>query len=74
MSRKLKRILQKKLGEDFPIDLYIALLNASGLSPADYQIFLLKKYIPVEFKEVFDYEESVNDITNYIDTADSFPL
>lgn len=53
MNRKAKRALTKKLGEDFPLDQMLALMEYYGkfdLSIEDFFIFLLKKYIPIEYK------------------------
>lgn len=70
MGRKAKRLLQKKLGDDFPLDQYLAVLGASGLSPADLQIFILKKYIPVEFNEL-GLEVDINEEFNSQDSLNS---
>ena len=53
MNRKTRRLLEKKLGEDFPLDEMMSLMWYYGkldLNVEDFFIFLLKKYIPIEYK------------------------
>ena len=53
MNRKVKRALQKKLGTDFPFNEMLALMQyyaVLDLNIEDFFIFLLKKYIPIEYK------------------------
>ena len=69
MNRKTRRILEKKLGSDFPFDKFLALMGyynkVFDLDVNEFMIFLLKQYIPILFdekkdlinSEVFDYED-----------------
>lgn len=53
MNRKTRRILEKKLGQDFPLDDFIFLMeyySKLDLTIDDFMILLLKKYVPIEAK------------------------
>lgn len=61
LNRKAKRILQKKLGEDFPLEqllelyaLYQAEHEEEKITLPDYLIKLLKDYIPYLYLECYD--------------------
>lgn len=52
-NRKTRRILEKKLGSDFPISEMLALMeyySKLDLNIEDFFIILLKKYIPIDYK------------------------
>lgn len=59
MNRKARRVLEKKLGSDFPIDKFLALAGYYNhnldLDINDFMIFLLKKYIPILYDEVSSF-------------------
>lgn len=64
MNRKTRRILEKKLGSDFPIDDFLFLMEYYAkldLSIDELLILLLKKYVPIEAKlkrdDLKDYYE-----------------
>lgn len=55
MNRKLRRILSKKLGEDFPLDKFFAIIGYYGkldLEPTEAIIFFLKTYVPIAYDEL----------------------
>lgn len=61
LNRKAKRILQKKLGEDFPLEqllelyaLYQSEHEDEKITLPDYLIKLLKDYIPYLYLECYD--------------------
>lgn len=52
-NRKMRRILEKKLGADFPITEMLALMeyySKLDMNVEDFFIILLKKYIPIDYK------------------------
>lgn len=55
MNRHEKRLLEKKLGEDFPLAEFTALLGyynkTMSLSTTDFMLYLLKRYIPILYDE-----------------------
>lgn len=55
MNRKARRILEKKLGEDFPIEEFLALMGyynkTMKLSADEFMIYLLKRYVPILYDE-----------------------
>lgn len=55
MNRKMKRALQKKLGDDFPLEEFCALMayysKTMELTPDSFMIYLLKRYIPDLYAE-----------------------
>ena len=55
MNRKMKRVLEKKLGADFPLEEFCALLayysKTMELTPDTFMIYLLKRYIPELYAE-----------------------
>lgn len=55
MNRKMKRVLEKKLGSDFPLEEFCALLayysKTMELTPDSFMIYLLKRYIPELYAE-----------------------
>lgn len=55
MNRKARRLLEKKLGEDFPITEFLALMGyynkTMHLSTDEFMIYLLKRYVPVLYDE-----------------------
>ena len=53
MNRKTRRILEKKLGSDFPIDDFLFLMeyySKLDLTIDELLVLLLKKYVPIEAK------------------------
>lgn len=64
MNRKTQRLLEKKLGVDFPFDKFLALLGyyskTMQLDVNSFMVYLLKKYIPIHYEEVslyYDFTE-----------------
>lgn len=68
MNRHERRILEKKLGEDFPIMEFTALLGyynkTMKLSSSEFMIYLLKRYIPILYDEKRIYFDDFNDETS----------
>lgn len=55
MNRHTRRLLEKKLGSDFPLAEFTALAGYYkynlDLNPDEFMIYLLKKYIPELYAE-----------------------
>lgn len=73
MNRHARRILEKKLGEDFPLEQFLALMGyynkSLGLDVNEFMIFLLKKYIPIDYEEHRDILEQTfeGDIDDFVE-------
>lgn len=65
MNRKTRRILEQKLGQDFPLDQFLALMgyfsHTMKLDVNSFMVFILKRYIPVMYEEYKDLIEGVTD-------------
>lgn len=63
MNRHTRRLLQKKLGEDFPLSEFCALAGYYkynlDLNADEFMIYLLKRYIPDLYAEKRDLIELV---------------
>lgn len=63
MNRKERRLLEKKLGADFPLDKFLALMGyfskTMKLDITSFMLFILKRYIPIMFDEYKDLIEEV---------------
>lgn len=68
MNRKTRRILEKKLGQDFPFDKFLALAGYYNKSLEmdldEFMTFLLKKYIPILYEEKRDIIENMETFDN----------
>lgn len=75
MNRKARRALEKKLGTDFPLDEFLALMGyynkTMHLSADEFMVYLLKRYVPVLYDEKRIY---FSDFDCYEDELNSRPV
>lgn len=73
-NRNMKRELRKKLGDDFPLDQFLALVghynSRYGWSKEQTTVFLLKVATLDTFKEIL-LEGGFNDESQFISSSDS---
>ena len=67
-NRKLRRILEKKLGEDFPLAEFLALLGyynkVQHLDANSFMVYLLKTYVPEHYNKMLPYLENSSEVDN----------
>lgn len=55
MNRRTRRLLERKLGEDFPFVEFTALLgyykHTMNLDTTEFMVYVLKRYIPTLYNE-----------------------